>query len=355
MNLKTLKAIKAIFGSNESKLPVLNYFYVDPQYLYFTHLGLSIRVKHYFPFKEGSPAIVVDAINFIARTATIKAPYHISSDHLQRITFTNAESESKMKGFVPEEYPLDFVGKDYKELFAISGSEIRLMNIARGFTADDALRPVMEAVCISKDYIVSSDAHKLYYRKITKKADIDVLIDPRVLRLMMLACGASFVISCDKSSFRAESDDMTIYWRSQQSISNNLIDSGGYPNWKSVIPKTEKQVVIPITELMNGIKSISFAINSNTGQLVCDIKGDILIIEGKDLDNETSASEKISIVNMNNAQIRFGLKAKFLNEILKMFKDEGRPQITMAFNDETNAFVFGDTMLLMPVMLHESF
>lgn len=353
MNLKTLKAIRNIFGRNDKKLPVLDCLYIDSQFLYFTHLDLSIRIKHYFPFKEGSPAIVINAANFIARIATIKAPYLINSDKADNITFENAASITKIKGFHPSEYPLDFFKQEYKELFTLLGSEIRLMNIAKEFTANDELRPVMNMVCIAKDHIVSSDAHKLYYRQIKRKSEIDVLIDKRAIRLMMLSGGSSFVVSCHNSKFRAESDDTTIYWNSEQSIANNLISSGNYPNWKLVVPKTEKQVIIPVSEIMQAIRAVSFAINNVRHLLRCEIKGDILTIEGRDIGFEMYASEKISILNPGNVEIKYGVKADFIMQILKMFKDEGRPQITMGFTDETHAFIFADAMLLMPMMISE--
>jgi hypothetical protein len=355
MNLKTLKAIKNVFGRNSTKLPVLDCFYIDSQFLYFTHLDLSIRVKHFFPFKEGSPAIVIDANNFIARSATIKAPYLINSDVEQKITFISPDSITKMTGFVPADYPIDFINKEYKDLFTLSGSEIRLMNIAKEFTANDDLRPIMNMVCISKDHIVSSDAHKLYYRKIGKKSDIDVLIPQRTIQLMMLAGGASFVISCQGSYFKAESDDMTIYWRSDQSITNNLVDSGKYPNWQSVLPKTDKQVIIPVNEFITAIRSVAFALNGASRLLRCEIKEGFLVIEGKDHDFDMYASEKISIINAGNIAMRFGIKADFIKEILKMFKDEGRPQITMGFTDNTHAFIFADAMLLMPMILNDEY
>jgi hypothetical protein len=353
MNIKTLKAIKKIFGTNDKVLPVLNCFYIDSEFLYFNRLDLAVRLRHYFPFKEKSPAIVIDANNFIARTETIKAPYIINSDNDCHITFESPESTTKIKGCVPGEYPMPPINKEHKELFTLSGSEIRLMNIAKEFVADDELRPVMSAVCISEDHIVSSDAHKLYYRKIGKKTELNVLIDTKAIRIMMLSGGASFVISSIGDNLRAESDDMTIYWRSCQKITNNLIDSGNYPNWKSVLPKTDKMVIIPVSEFINSIAALRFALNTASGQLICEIKGSSLLLEAKDIDYGTEATEKLAIINSGNVEIRFGIKAIFVKEILKMFKDEGRPQISLSFSEPSRAFVFADSMLIMPMMLHE--
>lgn len=352
MNIKTLKAIKRIFGTNDRALPILNCFYIDSEFLYFNRLDLAIRLKHYFPFKENSPAIVVDANNFIARTETIKAPYLINSDLDCHITFENHESTTKIKGDNPKEYPMPPVDAEYKELFTLSGSEIRLMNIAKGFVANDELRPVMQTVCISEDHIVSSDAHKLYYRKIGKKTDLNVLIDTRVIRIMMFSEGSSFIISSKGDQFRAKTDDMVIYWRSCQRITNNLLDSGNYPNWKSVLPKTDKTVIIPVTEFINSINALRFALNTASGQLRCEIKGSSLILEASDIDFGTEATEKLAIINNGNVEIQFGVKAIFVKEILKIFKDEGRPQISLSFSDPSHAFLFADAMLLMPMMLH---
>lgn len=354
MNIKTLKSIKSVFGRNRKGLPILDCFLIDSQYLYFSRLNLMVKVKHFFPFKEGSPAIVVNANNFIARVATIKAPYHINSDITNRITFTNADTVTLMRGDNPSDFPTREISYDYKELFILEWNEIQLMNIAKSFTADDDLRPIMEAVCISQDHIVASDAHKLYYRKIYKKSELDLLIDQKAVSLMMLSNGSNFKVSCYRDNFRAESEDMSIYWKSAQSVSNNLIDSGNYPQWRNVIPKTDKQVTIPVNEFIEAINSTAFA-TSISGLLRIEIKNASLTIIASNLDFDISASEKINILNPNNVEIIYGVKRQFLKEILQLFKDEGRPQITMAFTDNTHAFIFADMVLLMPMMINTDY
>jgi hypothetical protein len=51
--------------------------------------------------------------------------------------------------------------------------------------------------------------------------------------------------------------------------------------------------------------------------------------------------------------ITFGMKYDFLMKCLKVFLDEGYPQVEFGYIDPSRAFVMADQVLIMPMMVQE--
>jgi hypothetical protein len=348
MKAKTLKSIRTILHAN-SPLPILDCFYIDREFLYFSNLEIFIRVRHKFPIKEGSKPIVVRADHFIRRLEHIRAPFSINADELHRITIDMPESETMMPGN-DGDFPFDIIAapdplkSETSEFMChLSAYEIGIMNIARGFIADDELRPIMAAVCLSKDYIVASDAHMLYYKQIRQLYDGDIMFDRRVIKLMMLFPGLTYSITRFKRNLCAESKDVSIWWRE--------ID-GHYPTWKVVVVDRPHKVIIPVKEVIAALDAISFAANEASHQVRCYIKEDKLRFLCKDIDFSISAFENVTIINTEGNEIEFGMKLEFLRKELKILLDEGYYQVEMKFEDTTKSFTFADQLLIMPMMIN---
>jgi hypothetical protein len=360
MNLKTLRTIKAIVcNKNRSTLPILDYIHLESDFFYLSDLKITVMARHYFPIPVYP--ILIDYDIFLQRMSTIKAPFSISSDDKGKAYFKMPDNRASS---VPCQNGTDSFIKtlpaDGKEtpLFNLTGGEIKLLNIALQFTSDDELRPVMNTICMSQDYIVASDAHKLYFRKIHRnKGEKDVMIDKRVAKLMLIS-GDDFDIKQLSGSFMcASSPDMTIwYWTNQ---GNNLYNNGAYPNWRSVVPKIDKEkplnnVTLPVNEMLDAIQAIEFSVNPASRMVRFELKGDHLMLYGHNFDDDIQSSEKINILNPDKAIIEFGFKLDFLRQIFKVFKNEGRYQVSMQFSENNRCFVFADYILLMPMMIHES-
>lgn len=349
MKIKNLKAIRNILRTKGAILPILDYFLIDAEYLTATNLETIIKVKHNFPIKPDSKPICIRAEHFIQRIERIKAPYFIAADENLKITFEQSESESKMLGLPPEEYPAGPVFKEPKELCTITDYEIRIMNIASQFTADDELRPVMQTVCLDPEHIVASDAHKLYYKKISKVSDNQILFSRQVIKLLLLSEGQSFKISSSGNYLFAESPGMTISWRNATDISSSYKN---YPAWEKILPTPTFSAIIPVKETILAISAIMYAANQATGRIIIKIEKNSMKILCSDLDNDISASETVTIINSGNGDIEFGVKGRFVLALLKCLQNEGLSQVTMGWTDPSKAFVFHDYFLLMPMMIN---
>lgn len=359
MNIKTLKKIHAVIADRKPVLDILQYFLIDSEYIQFTSLDLYIRAKHFFPVKAGSIPMLIKASYFLQRMKTIRSPFSITCNDMQQIRFEQPDSVTSLQSNDARDYPAWPVSDGAKELFSLTAYDISIMNVASRFVADDELRPIMQLVNISQHFVVASDAHKLYFRKIKKKSDLDVLFSRKLIKLMMLFTGETFRISQNNRYMFAESDNVSISWHNSENshvmkgIFDEMVPQSSYPAWRKVLPTTAAKVIIPVNETISILKSLFFASNAATRQAKCVIKSSKLHIYVKDDENEIKADDSVPILNPDNSEITFGMKIDFLLDILKVFSDEGYYQISLAYTDETHAFVFGDMLLCMPMMLNE--
>jgi DNA polymerase III sliding clamp (beta) subunit (PCNA family) len=345
MKFKTLKSIRTILWSRNHTLPILDCFYIDKEFLVFTDLETTIKIRHHFPVQEESKPFCVDSNWFLKRLESVKSPFILSYDDVkEKVIFQMPESSSALPALKAEDFPAEVTG-EIKSLFTLTTFDISKMQIASGFLADDELRPVMSTVCYSGDLICGSDAHMLYYGKIKGVYKSDVMFTKKVIRLMKLFPELDYQVYDLGSKFlKLESPDITIVFRK--------VD-GNYPNFRSVITEHPKKVVIPVKETIDALNSIAFAANEVSHQVRLKMKGSKLTMHTKDLDFSLEASETVNILNPDNHELEFGFKIDFLIRILKVLLNAGYYQADMHFEDPTKNFTFGSQLLLMPMMINE--
>jgi hypothetical protein len=363
MNVKLLKAIRAIVNVRRSPLPILESFYIDKEFLWMSNLELTVRVRHHFSFEDDEP-ILIRSDQFISRIEHIKAPWSISTDKdHDKVIFRSPNSETTFPYLDPAEFNKSGIMQPVPDLksrflFNVSAWDIHIMDIARQFAANDELRPVMNAVVIDQEHIVASDAHILYFKKIVKKHEEQVLFDERVVRLMKLMQYQDFFLYTVGKNHCVLSNDLAVWWNILDAKKDNVFDyyisSSHYPNWKSVIPQDIKGVtIIPVKELMEGLKSIHFAVNQASHRVRFKITGNKMSIKGTDLDFGLRAEEDINVITTKGETITFGMKYEFLMKVLQVFKNEGYPQVELNYTDENHAFVMGNQVLIMPMVINE--
>jgi DNA polymerase III sliding clamp (beta) subunit (PCNA family) len=356
MKIKTLKSIKAVLRESGKTLPILSYFNIEKDYLYYTNLHIYIKVKHSFPIAPESKPIVIRADHFLQTMDKIKAPFFIEGNDSQKITIIQKDSDISVTGEHSADFPQVPKEEDVQNLFTISPYEISILDIASQFIADDHLRPTMECVYLDEYFVVASDAHVLYYKKINKIGDVPVLFERDVIKLMMLFPALSFNIRKVKGYLCAENEAITIWWRSDMNMHIGLNMENikpGYPNWRSALPTVEHTVIIPVKETISALDTIKFSVNQASGQVRCRVSKDTMTIRARDLDFGMSASEKVNIINSEGNEIEFGMKTTFLRKILKSLQDEGYYQVEMGYISENRAFLFANQILCMPMMLND--
>jgi hypothetical protein len=83
------------------------------------------------------------------------------------------------------------------------------------------------------------------------------------------------------------------------------------------------------------------------------VRGTKLHLRGKNLDFGIAADEVVDIWKVMGDDITFGMKYNFLMKCLKVFLDEGYPQVEFGYIDASRAFVMADQILIMPMIVQE--
>lgn len=227
-------------------------------------------------------------------------------------------------------------------------------------TAQDELRPVMNGVYfdITPEYltIVSTDGHKLvrnrmYDIKNEVAASLILAKKPATILKNMLAKDDTLVtISFDSRNAEVAFGDTRLFCR--------LID-GRYPNYNSVIPQNNQNVLHVDRETLLGALKRVLPFASDSSNLVrFRIDGHVLQLDAEDFDFSKTATEKMAC-EYNGMPMSIGFKGNAFIEILNSYDcqevdiqlaDPSRAGIVVPSQQKENQDVL---MLLMPMLLNE--
>lgn len=227
-------------------------------------------------------------------------------------------------------------------------------------TAQDELRPVMNGVYfdITPEYltIVSTDGHKLvrnrmYDIKNEVAASLILAKKPATILKNMLAKDDTLVtIFFDSRNAEVAFGDTRLFCR--------LID-GRYPNYNSVIPQNNQNVLHVDRETLLGALKRVLPFASDSSNLVrFRIDGHVLQLDAEDFDFSKTATEKMAC-EYNGMPMSIGFKGNAFIEILNSYDcqevdiqlaDPSRAGIVVPSQQKENQDVL---MLLMPMLLNE--
>jgi hypothetical protein len=108
--------------------------------------------------------------------------------------------------------PPVIIESEDKFMFFFGPRMIDAMYIARLYTANDELRPQMCYVVVDNDYIVASDAHKLYRYSI-EPCGKQVLFPVNVIRLFHLLPDIYRIYQLSAGRYMAVGKDAVIWWQ----------------------------------------------------------------------------------------------------------------------------------------------
>jgi hypothetical protein len=366
MNVKLLKALcTAVAVGLRNALSILEKVYIDKEYLYLSNLETSVRIRHSFRFDPvNNEPVLINTKQFISRLQWIKSPWYISSALDKSISFISPSGDTVF----PWDNPIDFCGSLVKLLPGINdrflcnitAEDIHYMDIAKDFVADDELRPIMQKIVIDGDHIVASDAHKLYFRKIAKKHDDQIMFTRQAIMVLKLFPHQDYKLYTVGKDYCLTNDNITLWWRIEGASKHETFEyycpGKAYVNWKLVVPhEFTGNLIIPINELLLALKSVKYAANSASGMIKFTLGKDKMKVSGKDLDFGISAAEALDVISlsMSEAVMEFGMNYDFIVQVLNMYKKEGLTQVEMKYISNRQAFVIGDSMLIMPMIINE--
>jgi len=241
-------------------------------------------------------------------------------------------------------------------------ADVLLSGISRTLfaTADDELRPVMGGILVEasteKLTFVASDAHKLvrYQRSDARAEDNASFILPKKPASLL-----KNILPRESGTVSVEFDDRNAFFTlSDYKVVCRLVE-GNYPNYNSVIPKSNpRKVRVDRLELYNILRRVSVFSNQASNLVKLQFTPNQITVSAQDVDFSISAYERHKCLYEGD-DMEIGFKSLFLIEILSNIASQ---DVIIELADPTRAGLFLPSeasnededllMLLMPMMIN---
>lgn len=369
VNKKDLINLCSIINSS-TVLPVLETILVavDKDYVYFSATDLENYATLKIPiqgYRKDPYSFLIKASflkRFITNAGYVNPVVNFSIDTKNKILEMSAgEFEYKYnfgKNDDEQSFPkaMQFDESDtHKGYFTIAAKEIiAVIKTALSFASTDDLRPAMTGIYLHEHagnlMMVSTDAHKLYYKNI-----MPVPSRFKDAKCILLKKLATVSISAFKDGDINIQTNGTIIKFSNKTfeITSRLIDAR-YPDYQVVLPKDNKLTIqLKRKQLANFLNLAVVLVNQTTKQINFSVSSDNSIsVEGANTYDweESNFCFKIPFYNpsISFEPFNFSMNASFFRQIVNQLKDE---YITISTSMiSTKGITIDDQFLIMPLM-----
>lgn len=315
INKKTIKGIKGIIEKNRVR-PALECVQIFNNVLTASDLTTSIKIKGVIA-PNGCYTIAQ-----LENNCLDKIKYDFED-------FPNIEIRKDLENIELETSLLDGLKKT---LFAAASAENIVCNAVRIVSTGEKL------------IFVATDTYRMIKFEYEKNLPVfEITLPEKTCKAILnLFDASSCLIKIYKNRIELFQGDITII--------SKIIDLA-YPNWSSVYNSinTENTLLFSNSELSGAIKELLPIAKNNTsaknGVVFKVINNTVtLFAENSDMKKNIKID---TIANINNEKNIFALNIKFLQEYLKIAKDE----IVIKYRDEKSAFVIDNDFLIMPLSL----
>ena len=239
------------------------------------------------------------------------------------------------------------------------------MTAAKGFAANDDLRPVMNGVYLDFTatglHVVASDSKSLFrdtLADVTPATPASVIVPSR----MVASVKSCFATSADAQltiSFRHDDRPLhagTVCFSQGGTILRGRLIEGRFPRYEAVIPKNNNAIAdVEVSRLNAAVNRASISANSATNQICLAFDGaNNLTISAQDVDFSTSSKATIPTTSQQNLRdFKIGVRATVLCACVGVFKSS---HVLLTFSDPSRAIVIKSSdsnriALLMPMQL----
>ena len=364
---RNLSAISGVMGTN-STMPILDNFLVsiEGNQLKLTASDLESTMTSVIELDnvEGEGSVAVPAkilLETLKLMPDMPLVFAIDSEN-NILKFSSANGEYGAPCFPSDEYP------KVKPIEEPKSFDIRASVLQRAIsktifaTGNDELRPnMMGVLCeLSSESVtfVATDAHKLVrYRNAEVKTDeFSSLILPKkpIAHLKNILSNYAETVHVEYSEnthhIRFSFDNFELY---------SSLKEGKYPNYESVIPKENPNVlIIGRDEFLKSIRRLGNYSSQSTFQVRLSLGETGLNLTAEDMDYSYKGAENIQCEYQGDP-MEIGFNSRFLREMIENIDAD---TIRMSFSKPQRAALIAPTaqhdenedvlMLIMPVMLN---
>lgn len=327
---------KSIFAQfkNNNALPILDNVKVENNgTACLSDLETNVILPNYFSNKsEGTICLPLEQIK------------NIKDANLLRLDIQQTELKAtlgmfKLTGCEVDLFPIN-CDKVFKHIGTLDKNGIDITKIAVDYTGKDELRPYQTGVYFDKTNgnIVSTDAHKLYYKQAHNLTESFIINKKTAKLLSLLSDTYEVYLSDDFANVKFESTNGTIISRT--------IDAK-FANYEAVLPKNNSKIFsMDKAKLVKTINEAIKCANKTTKKVLFSFAKDIAVLSSEELDFGLEYSCEIQAES--NEVFDIGFNGKFLLDILANVSDN---KITIKAEANNRAVLINDDFLLMPVMI----
>lgn len=300
--LKQVSIAASVVDSN-CLVPIAKNLWFQDGTICATDLNLNIIVNTEFTFSE--TAVAVDTQKIVALLKSLKGQEVDITFGSPTTTVTSSTGEYKISAYDGAEFPKidiqkgDFTAKTY--MFE------RAIDLTKGSVSNDDLRPSMTGIYFDSElnYAVATNGHKL--SRYQAKFEDSFILPAYAFPLIKL-------LDSEEVSYGSTNTKVSFY-TDDVAFEVAKID-GKYPPYSKVIPENnDKTLTVEASELQDVVKRIALFSNAETGAIVFDMGGKV-VISGQDVNFGNSAEENLDAKFTSPSDLKIGFSAKYLGSVL---------------------------------------
>lgn len=308
---------------------------IKDDYLHATNLDSGLRVK----IDWGGGDLYIDATMWKKLTTNFKE-FGVSSMDADKVHLSADGAKISIPRTDIDKYPSVLSAGEVKLVMDATANDIKTMVRGLDYVSTDMLRPAMTQVALSKDHIVSTDAHRLMFVKAEGKIHSEVLIRPDVIRMVN-------DLGWDNATVYTDGVYLFMY-NEYDTVWCKVVDEK-YPNWEAVIPQ-ENPITVEVDrkKMIESIKQAMVFANSTTKQVAFSFNGSA-VLKAHDIDFEHEYSKQFDgLYRKDGTDIEIGFNGGYLMDVLS---DVSGDVASVQMSIPNRAVIINGEVLLMPVML----
>ena len=231
-----------------------------------------------------------------------------------------------------DEYPEPKLADNTVCAFSLDGGWlVPRVKAAKVCVAEDNLRPVMANIALDADHegvsFVGTDGHTLYKDRLQVGVGGGFLEgNPNVVLLHQSVFGVIEAAFASAKDIRIETDGRMVTLRSDVFTLTFRGTEGRYPNYNSVIPKSQPHHVgVSVAAMTAAMRRVAIFASESSNMIILGWDGTDIVLSADDIDFGRAANEKVAPAEDNTDLpdgFRIGLKASCLLGLLGCVKTD---------------------------------
>lgn len=239
------------------------------------------------------------------------------------------------------------------ESLQFTHDDIKFMVAAKESAASDDLRPALSAVCLElgkqDSYVVSTDAHLLYRRRISHTVQEPVKLLVVTKAIAAIKTMESATVSWSDKHIRFHYAGLTVFSR--------LVD-GAYPDYRVVIPSPAPNIRIDRLQTIDRLtRALAFTSSESNAVVVKLAEGEKrAIVKFENLDKGRSGETALPLIENQSTVPAFSVNAKKMITVLS--QAAGADEVYLHLRDKNKAILVTGaddedyTGLIMPMVMN---